>query len=212
MKSVDIDLRPDYDEIDQIKYDVVTCPNCGYSALARYWGNLTNFQITEIKDKICKNFKPHDFSGPTYSYEEARIRYELALATAIVKKSKNSEKAYLCLRTAWLIRGETQRLDEDAVRYVEIKVKNDEEEKELLKKAYDGFAIARQSEQPPIAGMDGMTLDYLMGALAMEVGDYNSAMRMIGNIISSRTANARIKDKARELKELITEKKGKGNE
>ena len=33
MKNVDIDLRPDYDELDQNKYDVIACPHCGYAAL-----------------------------------------------------------------------------------------------------------------------------------------------------------------------------------
>ena len=31
MKNVDIDLRPDYDELDQNKYDVIACPACGYA-------------------------------------------------------------------------------------------------------------------------------------------------------------------------------------
>ena len=207
VKGVDDDLRPDYDEIDQIKYDVVTCPNCGYSALARYWGNLTKFQTDEIRENICKNYQRQAFDGQTYSYEEAKIRYELALATAMVKKSKNSEKAYLCLRMAWLIRGETQRLDPEGVRYEEKKAQNEADEKELLKKAYDGFAIARASEPMPIAGMDEMTLDYLMAALAMEIEDFEAAAKMASSIITSRTANSRIKDKARDLKDKIAEKK-----
>lgn len=210
-KGVDVDLRPDYDEIDQIKYDIITCPNCGYSALARYYGNLTKFQCDEIRNKISANYKKQEFSGTTYSYEEAHIRYELAIATAMVKKAKNSEKAYLCLKMAWLLRGETQRLDPEAEGYEAKKKSNDEQEMELLKKALDGFVIARQSETPPIAGMDEMTLDYLMSALALETKDYETALKMVGSIITSRTANSRLKEKAKDLKELINEEVKKVN-
>ncbi|MBQ7678561.1 MAG: DUF2225 domain-containing protein [Butyrivibrio sp.] len=207
-RGVDLDLRPDYEEIDQIKYDVVTCSYCGYSALERYWGNLTKFQINEIREKICKNYRRQSFGGETYSYDEAKLRYELAMATAMARKSKNSEKAYLCLRMAWLLRGERQRMDPSAEDYAQKKEESEAEEKELLQRALEGFAMARSSETPPIAGMDEMTLDYLMAAMGVEIGDYETANKMIGTIITSRTASSRIKDKARELKEIIAEKKG----
>jgi uncharacterized protein (DUF2225 family) len=205
VKSQDIDLRNTYAELDTGKYDIVTCPNCGYSTLAKYYGNLTKFQIDEIKSRISTNYKKQEFSGTTYTYEEARTRYELAIATAMVKKSKNSEKAYLCLKMAWLIRGETEHLDPEDPQFEEKKKKNQEEEKELLKKALDGFVIARQSETPPIAGMDELTLDYLMAAIGLEVGDFELSNKMIGNIITSRTASSRLKEKARDLKEKVAE-------
>jgi uncharacterized protein (DUF2225 family) len=207
MKGVDLDLRPDYDEIDQIKYDVIACPECGYAALARYYGKLTKFQIDEIKSKICANYRKQDYLGEVYSYEEAQIRYELALATAMVKKSKNSEKAYLCLKTAWLIRGEVQRMDPDEPNYEKLKAEKEAQEKDLLKNALEGFIMARQSEEFPIAGMDSNTLDYLMAALATETDDFDVANKMISELLTSRAANERIKDKARALKEMIAEKK-----
>ena len=67
--------------------------------------------------------------------------------------------------------------------------------------------MARQSEEFPIAGMDSTTLDYLIAALAMETGDYDVAGKMISEILTSRTANSRIKDKARLLKEMMAEEK-----
>ncbi len=206
MKSQDIDLRPVYTEMDPSKYEVITCPMCGYSVLTKYFAPLTKFQVDEIKSKITANFKKQKFGEKCYSYEEARLRYELAIASAMVKKAKNSEKAYLCLKMAWLVRGETERLDPGAPDYEEKKKKNEAEEKELLKKALDGFVLARQSETK-IAGMDETTTDYLMAAVAMEVDEFDIAIRMISNIIASRTANSRIKDKANDLKEMVLEKK-----
>ena len=206
MKRQDIDLRPVYEEMDPVKYEVVTCPECGYSILAKNFGNLTRFQIDEVKSKISANYRKQTFGTNTYSYEDARARYELAIATAIVKKAKNSEKAYLCLKMAWLVRGETEHLDPEAPDYAEKKKANEAEEKELLRKALDGFTLARQSESQ-IAGMDETTTDYLMAAIALEIDDFDLASRMISGIIGSRTANPRIKDKAHDLKDMLAEKK-----
>lgn len=208
MKAVDIDLRPDYSEVDQNKYDVIGCPECGYAALGRYFSTLNKYQIEDIRIKICMNYRKIDYKEPTYSYEHAKSLYQLALANAVVKKAKNSEKAYICMKTAWVVRGETQRLDESDPDYETKKKENDEQEKELLTNALNGFVMARQSEEFPIAGMDSTTLDYLIAALAMETDQFDVASKMISEILTSRVANSRIKDKARVLKEMLTEKMG----
>ena len=208
MKNVDMDLRPDYDELDQNKYDVIACPDCGYAALGRYFTTLNKYQIDDIRVKISMNYKKLVNEGPTYSYEYARNLYQLALANAVVKKAKNSEKAYICLKTAWVIRGETQRLDPSEDGYDEKKAANDAQEKELLANALSGFVMARQSEEFPIAGMDASTLDYLIAALAVETDDFDTASKMVSELLTSRVANSRIKDKARNLKDIIAEKKG----
>jgi uncharacterized protein (DUF2225 family) len=205
IKNVDIDLRPDYDELDQNKYDVIACPICGYAALGRYFPNLNKLQIEDIRLKICMNYRHEPNKGPIYSYEYARRLYQLALANAVVKKAKNSEKAYICMKSAWVIRGETQRLDPDEPDYAARKRENDEQEKELIKNALQGFIMARQSEEFPIAGMDSTTLDYLIAALAVEADEKEIAGRMISEILTSRSANSRIKDKARFLKEMLQE-------
>ena len=206
IKNVDIDLRPDYEELDQNKYDVIACPACGYAALGRYFPNLTKYQIDDIRVKICMNYKHEPCKAPVYTYDYAKRLYQLCLANAVVKKAKNSEKAYICLKSAWVIRGETQRLDPNDDNYETRKAENDAQEKELLVNALNGFAMARQTEEFPIAGMDATTLDYLMAALAVETGQRDMASKMIGEILTSRVANSRIKDKARVLKEMLMEK------
>lgn len=205
MKGVDIDLRPDYDELDQNKYDVIACTACGYAALGRYFPNLNKVQIEDIRLKICMNYKHEPNRDAIYSYDFSKRLYQLALANAVVKKAKNSEKAYLCLKYAWVIRGETQRLDPSEEGYEAKKKENDEQEKELLTNALNGFVMARQTEEFPIAGMDSTTLDYLIAALAVETRQKEIANKMISDILSSRAANSRIKDKARTLKEMLDE-------
>ena len=208
VRGSDLDLRPIYDEVDQTKYDVIACPECGYAALGRYFNTLNKYQIDDIRIKICMNYKKLDYNGDIYTYEHAKNLYQLALANAVVKKAKNSEKAYICLRTAWLIRGETRSFDQADPEYQKKKTANDTQEKELLTNALNGFVMARQSEEFPIAGMDSTTLDYLIAALAVEVERYDIAGKMVSGLLTSRTANSRIKDKARDLKELISEKTG----
>lgn len=208
MKNVDVDLRPDYSEVDLNKYDVIACPDCGYASLGRYFTTLNKYQIEDIRVKVCMNYRKLEYSGSTYTYEHARNLYQLALANAVVKKAKNSEKAYICLKTAWVIRGETQRLDPSEDGYDAKKEANDAQERELLTNALNGFVMARQSEEFPIAGMDSTTLDYLIAALAYETDQYDVAAKMISELLTSRTANSRIKDKARLLKDLMAEKTG----
>ncbi len=51
--------------------------------------------------------------------------------------------------------------------------------------------------------MDSVTLDYLLAQLAFRLKDYPTCSRMVSGILTSPSANARIKDKVRELKEEL---------
>ena len=93
--GTDRDLRPLYDQMEPLKYDVVICPHCGYAALTRFFGGLTAGQIKAIKENISANFHPVKEEKETYTYEEALYRYKLCLANTIVKHGKVSEKAYI---------------------------------------------------------------------------------------------------------------------
>ena len=50
--GTDRDLRPLYDQMEPLKYDVVICPHCGYAALTRFFGGLTAGQIKAIKEGL----------------------------------------------------------------------------------------------------------------------------------------------------------------
>lgn len=208
VKEQEIDLHPIYDLMDEIKYDIVACPSCGYAALARYFDSIAKRQKDAIREKICMNFKPIKHKYEIYTYDDALERYQLALANAIVKDAKASEKAYLCLRYAWLIRQMLRDPVTMALPHYDDKRKAEmkEEEKELLKNALDGFVKAKQSEAFPIAGMNTITLDYLLAALYMENGEYAPSMKLIGEILVSRSASNHTKEKARDLKDMIESK------
>lgn len=201
--GTDMDLRPKYEHVDLLKYDIIMCPHCGYAALSRYFKYLTSPQAKRIKETISKQFKPGAQQKEIYSYEEALERYKLTLANAIVKMAKPSEKAYICLKTAWLLRGQGESLDKQDAQYEEKKKQIDQEEMEFLKNALDGFLAARQSESFPMCGMDEATVDYVISVTATKFEQYDVASKLISQIIAAPGTNPRMKDKARDLKDQI---------
>jgi len=208
--GTDLDLRPRYNVVDMTKYDVVVCPTCGYASLTRFWGNLSDKQIRLIKDNISQKVRFWEPKGGTYTYAEALERYKLALASAVVKNTKVSEKAYICLKAAWVLRGQAENLPEDTLARAKKLKDIEEEENSFLRNAYDGFTAARAKEIPPYCGMDNFTVDYLLAVLALRFQDYEVSSRLISGLLAS-TAAERMKDKARDLKELLKQDMKKNN-
>lgn len=206
--AADQDLRPRYEGIDVLKYDIISCPYCGYSSMSKNFPYLTPAQKRAIKENICNSYKPRkiDPDKKIYTYEEAMERHKLALVNTIVKHGKASEKAYICLKTGWILRGQREALEADTSDYEKKKQELESAENQFLKNAYDGFVTARASESFPICGMDEMTVDYLLATLAMRFEEYETAAKLLGSIVTSRTANARIKDRAHDLKDVLMEK------
>lgn len=205
--NTDLDLRPRYEHIDTNKYDAVVCPNCGYAALARYFEKIMAAQRKLVRENISNTFRGLEVSGKEYSYDEAIERYKLVLANTMVKKAKMSEKAYVCLRTAWVVRGKAESLPKDTKDYEkEIEMLHNEE-KELLENAKEGFIAARTKEPFPMCGMDELTLDYLLSVIAYELDDCETASKLLAGVLADKGSNKRMKDKALELKQLIVDKK-----
>lgn len=201
--GTDSDLRARYEGIDALKYDVEMCPNCGYAALSRYFSGLSSAQIKLIQEKVSKNVHINVYNGDTYSYEQAMERYKLALVCAVVKRAKASEKAYICLKSGWLVRGYRESLQESGKGDEKLLAALAGQEDEYLQNAYKGFVEARQSESFPMCGMDEITVDYLLAVLAARFKKFDIASRLVASILSSPSANARMKDKARDLKDDI---------
>ena len=203
--SVDTDFRAKYQGIDIIKYDSVVCPHCGYSALTRFFATTTAPQRKLIKEQISTNFKGLQEPEAAYSYDDAITRYRLALVNSVVKKGKLSERAYTCLKLAWLLRGKSENLPAETPDIEEVKAALLKEELEFLENAYTGFMEANSTENFPMCGMDEDTVMCLMADLARRVGKTEEAGRLLSRILTSRTANDRIKNKARDIKDLIKE-------
>lgn len=207
--STDTDLRSKYNIVDIVKYDCVVCGSCGYAALTRYFGKDTSRQLSLIKENISSKFKGIDENASIYTYDEAFIRYQLALANAIVKKAHESERAYICLKLAWLLRGKSENLPEDTENIESVREELKKQEQQFIENAYQGFKIAMQKESFPICGMDEFTFLYLTAELARKSKDYAVSLKLISDIITSKNAAPKIKDRARDLKEMIKEEVNK---
>ncbi|TCK98821.1 hypothetical protein EDC19_1261 [Natranaerovirga hydrolytica] len=198
--GTDTDLRPKYNYVDSIKYDVVVCPRCGYAAMNRFFDNIISTQKKWIRENISVNFKGLKENDDIYDYEEALKRYKLALINAVVKKSKLSEKAYTCLKITWLLRGQQEAIRKKDDPYIKVLQK---QELEFAQKAYQGFHQGFTKESFPICGMDEMTLTYLIGELARRTGDNEESLKWLSKVIVSTSASERLKDRARHVRDLI---------
>ncbi|SKA85201.1 hypothetical protein SAMN05443428_106129 [Caloramator quimbayensis] len=184
--SKDTDLMPKYENINPLFYDVVICPRCGYSALIRYFDKIKQDQADLIRLKISSKFKAKIYPD-IYDLDTAIERYKLALLNSVVKNAKNSEKAYICLKTAWLYRLKDSK----------------EDEKKFLEQAFIGFKEAYEKEAFPICGMDKFTLMYLLGELSRRLGDNPEALLWFSKVIVSTNVSPRLKELARDQKDLI---------
>ena len=117
--------------------------------------------------------------------------------------AKFSEGAYLSLKTAWIYRSYKESLDREMAGYETKYEKLEISEKENLRKAYDYFVKAVQTEEFPMCGMDEPTVDYIIAVLAMEFGDYFDSSKLLSKLITSYSASGRLKDRARDVKEEL---------
>lgn len=205
LQGLDTDLRPRYLQADPLKYDAILCQKCGYAALNRFFKYVTNTQAELIKKNISANYKPVAETEAIYTYDDAIARHKMALVNSIIKKAKISERAYTCLKTAWVIRGKAESLPLDTPNYKEEIEKLKKEEMGFITNAYEGFSEAFMKETFPMCGMDENTITLLVAELARKTGNFDESSRWVSKILISKDASERIKEKAREIKELIKE-------
>lgn len=208
----DFDLRPRFQYIDTLKYDIYACPYCGYAAMSRYFEHLTKGQINLVKENVCAKFKRRGDREPaTYTYEQAIARYKLALYNSMVKRAKTSEKAYTCLKLSWLYRAMGDEMpdgtEEEKAKLAECR----KMQEEFYREAYEGFQKAIATEDFPMCGMDSFTMDYLMASMACHFKEYSYASKSVSYILSSQIVDRRIKDRALDLKEKIIAEIKKNN-
>lgn len=204
----DADLRPIYQYADATKYDAIVCTHCGYSGLIKNFDSLGDMYIKYIKEKVTPKFKGIDESKKTYTYEDAIERTQLALLSTVAKCAKTSEKAYICLKLAWLVRGLKESINKESINkeskdYEQVYAKFEKEELGYLKNAYTGLYDAYLNEHFPICGMDENTLALILAEIGRKLGEYRSAMRFITSVIMSRDVSERIKEMARDIKDNI---------
>ena len=97
-----------------------------------------------LKENIAQKFKGLPPSGEIYTYEDAILRYKLALYSSIVKKSRLSERAYLCLKLSWLYRGKREALNSSDPMYAKKAEELEKVKKNLRKKPIVGLKKRKQ--------------------------------------------------------------------
>lgn len=209
----DFDLRPRYQYVDVNKYDVTSCPNCGYASMNRYFSHITAGQIRMIREEVVSRFQPEEEQTPvsSYTYEQAVERCKLALYNAVVKKGRASEKAYTCLKLSWVYRGWLESREAEGISDEELAASCRKEEQLYYEQAYDGFMKALASESFPMCGMDENTMNLLMANMAFRLGKTETASKLVSQILVSRVASAKVKDRARDLKHEIIAKIHRGD-
>ena len=209
MIGQEFDLRPRHEGIDTIKYDVVSCPHCGYSAMTKAFGPLSSTQRKWVREQVTDNFTSDGLKDErtTYTYEEAVDRYKLALVCAIARHAKLSEKSYICLKISWLRRTQYKTLPMGTEAEQAFKNEVKEEIQGFYQQAYDGFKACMSKESPPYYGMDSNTLEFMLANMAIYFKDYDFASQTVSRLLTSPNTNSRVKDKCLNLKEQIAKAK-----
>ncbi len=202
------DLRPIHSNIVVTKYDAVCCPHCGYAALAKNFGSPTATQRKLIREKIQTNYKSHEEAEcDFYTVETAISRMKMALLCTITKEGKDSEIGNICLKISWLYQDLADEVPEDDPNAAARKEHYLKEADHAAMNAYERLTNARMHESFPIAGMNETTLDYLLAYFAYKKGEHQTAMQLLSGVVTSRSVTPRLKDKALELKDLISQAK-----
>ena len=207
----DFDLRPRFAYIDTNKYDVSSCPKCGYTAINRYFSHITSGQVKLIDQGVHSKFKANTLVNAedvleAYTYEEAIEYCKLALYCTMVKRGSTSEKAYECLKLSWLYRGWREKLESEGTNDRELLSNAKAEEDAYYKQAYEGFMKAIASESFPMCGMEESTVNILLANMAFKLEKYDASSKLVSAILASRVASRSVKDRAMTLKEEIIKK------
>lgn len=186
MKSKDSDFFIKYDLINPYFYDVWICNSCGYAAMKADFEKIKSFQKDLIKQNITSKWRGRVYTEP-YDVNIAIERYKLSLLNYYYMEAPASKKAMNCLKLAWM-----NRLNED-----------DKAEKEYISQALKGFNDAYFNEDFPIYGMDRFTIMYLIGELNRRLGNSSDALLWFGNVVTAPGSPPKLKDLARDQKDLI---------
>lgn len=186
MKNKESDFYINYSLINPYFYDVWLCNECGYASIKSDFKKLRDSEIELIQENITTKWHGREYPA-IYDLKIAIERYKLSLLSHTIIGSKSSKKAMNCLKLTWMYR----------------LLKDTENEQLFTKQAIFGFNEACFKDDFPIYGMDKFMTMYLIGELNRRIGNDDEALRQFSNVITSQMAGVKIKDLARDQKDLI---------
>ncbi|MCL2169000.1 MAG: DUF2225 domain-containing protein [Defluviitaleaceae bacterium] len=187
LEGIEYDLRSVYTPIEPLFYDILSCSLCGYTGDTKTFDRISNKQVELLLTELKPHYKHQEYPIEP-SVEQAIDRYKLALLTATIKKGKQGEKAYFCMKLTWLYR-----------------IKGDDplNEKKFAILTIKGLTRALEEERTPIMGMEEVTILYIIAAFSKFLGNNKNALKILSSIITSRKSSERLRDRARDLKDDI---------
>lgn len=188
--DTDSDLRPYFEGIDPVLYEIVTCPNCGYSSISKTFDNVRKDKISEIREKLDNVYEHRDFSNEEYDYEEAIYRFKIAILIAKERNLSNGELFYLYLKLAWIFR---VIVGEENIKYEYVS----------LKRAFEYGELTFLNESMPVVDIEEDVFIYLLGEIGRRIGQFDKALKYVSQIVVSQTVSARLKERAKQARETI---------
>jgi uncharacterized protein (DUF2225 family) len=188
MVKKDTDFFIHYSVIDPYFYDVWICNICGYSSMKKDFEKIRAHQIEKVQKNISLKWKGINYPE-IYDVNIAIERYKLALLNYFTIEARSSSKAMTCLKIAWMY-----RLSEDF-----------DNELIFIKQSLEGFNDAYYNEDFPVYGMDRYTTMYLIGELNRRSGNFDQAMIWFSKIITAPSIPQKLKELARDQRDLIKE-------
>lgn len=195
IESKDSDFFIRYLGANPYFFDVWVCEECGYAAMKSDFSNIKSYEKEVIENEISAKWKPRSFEEIN-SPEEAIEKYKLALITAVTLKKKSSTLAFILLRLAWMYR----------------LLENERNEQIFLKESVECFVHAYSTEDFPICGLTRDSLTYLIGDLYRRTNRDEDALTWYSRSITTVGAAQRIKELARNGRDLIKDKETVKNE
>lgn len=188
MKKKESDFYIKYNIINPYFYDVWVCNMCGYASMKADFYKLRSFEIESIQKNITPKWRGRKYPE-IYDIKISLERYKLSLLNYVIIESNASKKAINCLKISWLYRELGDIKNEELFR----------------KQTLIGLKDTYLNEQLPVYGMDGLTILYLIGELNRRSGNYDEALKYLGEVITSRSPNRKIKNLAIDQRDLIRE-------
>lgn len=187
--SKDSDFFIRYNIANPYFYDVWICNSCGYAAMKSDFEKLRSFRQELVRSNVTPKWKPREYPA-ILDANMAIERYKLALLNAVLTKMPSSTKAMISLKISWMYRF----------------LEDSEHENNFLVQALEGFNDAYINEPFPIYGLQRDSLMYLLGDLNRRIGNDDEALRWYSKAIVGINTSYRIKELARNGKDLIKRK------
>ncbi len=193
LHSTDDDLRPYYEGIDTVAYEVITCTVCGYSAIAKTFENINDLNRVAVEKYLLENYKKREW--PLIVDTQTAIeKFLLALQCLESRKGNVGEKAYIYLKLSWLFRVHTRENALESELFCQ---------KKFIESAEKTFAELRF----PVLDFEESVFLYLIGEISRRVGDYERANKYIGKVLIDRNTSEKLKERAMDCKDAIRKEK-----